>query len=156
MTFGGTEQRNRDRNIRKRQREKVEPKASQSTTRVPLCAIVHITGQERCEPEQQPHLYRVWKSGCGWGWRTGCCTGCCWRGSRSRLGPGAGAGAGLCGGGGVSSNLTDCARSRFGCWSLWPDKPFLLIGDAGKTTNCFRHLNSNLPLSQSVTRSHTR
>lgn len=50
MTFGGTEQRNRDRNIRKRQREKVEPKASQSTTRVPLCAIVHITGQERCEP----------------------------------------------------------------------------------------------------------
>lgn len=97
------------------------------------------------EPEREPHLYRVWKSGWCRGWRTGrctgCCTGCCWRGSRSRLGPGTG--TGLCGGGWVSSNLTYCAWSSFGSWSLWPDKHFLLTGGAVRTKLSFKLLNSN-------------
>lgn len=134
MTFGRTEQRIKDRNTRKRQKGR-EPTPVGQQPHFPLCAIVYITGGEKllkCGPaDPEPHLCGVWKSGCSRSWRTGCCAGCCWRGSRSSLGPGAG--AGLCGRGWVSSNLTDCARSGFGGRSLWPGQPFLLTRDTVKT-----------------------
>lgn len=100
---------------------------------------LHHQGEKllKCGPaDSEAHLYGVWKSGCSRSWRTGWCTGCCWRGSRSSLGPGDG--AGLCGGGWVSGNLTDWARSGFGGGSVRPSQPLLLTGDTVKTNSEFQ------------------